>query len=225
MPKEKRKRRQSDNIVDETLRGRPRARSNSLNSIHSRARSVAMESGSQSPLRKSEEDRNERRKREPSPSRGTGRDCGNERSASRDAYERRRRRSLPNQYDDHKDMSTREGESRDGGGERRNDERRDRPRNERRDGRKTDRYTPHNRGQRDEYRGDDNNNGSRGGDKGYGDRRGGQSYRPPPPDNRQEQGRLGGDPYASTSGGSGADNAIKFKGRGSMKFREPDRRW
>ncbi|KAI4721183.1 hypothetical protein E4T48_02589 [Aureobasidium sp. EXF-10727] len=56
-----------------------------------------------------------------------------------------------------------------------------------------------------------------------GGRRGGRnSYRPPP---RQEEGRLGGDSYGSAGAGAGEESAVKFKGRGHMKFREPDRRW
>ncbi|GAB7348316.1 hypothetical protein MBLNU459_g6294t1 [Dothideomycetes sp. NU459] len=223
--KEKRKRRQSDNIIDETLRGRIRARSNSLSSIHSVARSTAKSSGSRGAVA-----RGGAHKREPSPSRGVNNNnADKERSTSGDTYERRRRRSLPNQYDDRKREDG--GEEKEAG---RDSDRRHRPKNEyrgrgddRRDGRRDDRYTPRSRDQdqdrtreRDGYR-RGGRDGYRGGDRGFG----AQSYRPPPRDGRLDGGRLGADPYGGSSGDGDEDSAIKFKGRGSMKFREPDRRW
>ncbi|KEQ92196.1 hypothetical protein AUEXF2481DRAFT_7889 [Aureobasidium subglaciale EXF-2481] len=81
--------------------------------------------------------------------------------------------------------------------------------NDRRRPRDNDRYRPGNDGR--QY------------DRGGGGRRGGRnSYRPPP---RQEEGRLGGDTYGSAGAGAGEESTVKFKGRGHMKFREPDRRW
>ncbi|KAI5238965.1 hypothetical protein E4T42_08832 [Aureobasidium subglaciale] len=81
--------------------------------------------------------------------------------------------------------------------------------NDRRRPRDNDRYRP--------------GNGGRQYDRGGGGRRGGRnSYRPPP---RQEEGRLGGDTYDSGGAGAGEESTVKFKGRGHMKFREPDRRW
>ncbi|KAG9687582.1 hypothetical protein KCU95_g4474, partial [Aureobasidium melanogenum] len=64
-------------------------------------------------------------------------------------------------------------------------------------------------------------NGGRHYDRDGGRRGGRNSYRPP----RQEEGRLGGDSYGSAGAGAGEESTVKFKGRGHMKFREPDRRW
>lgn len=38
-------------------------------------------------------------------------------------------------------------------------------------------------------------------------------------------GRLGDDGRLGGGAGGEDDGGIKFKGRGSMKYREPDRRW
>jgi peptidyl-prolyl isomerase G (cyclophilin G) len=82
---------------------------------------------------------------------------------------------------------------------------------DRRRPRENDRYRPGN-GNRQH----DRDEGRRGG------RGGRNSYRPP---QRQEEGRLGGDTYGSAGAGAGEESTVKFKGRGHMKFREPDRRW
>jgi peptidyl-prolyl isomerase G (cyclophilin G) len=137
-----------------------------------------------------------KRKRSPSPSRGFERKKASRDSSRSPIDSRRRRRSLPNQYYDH-DAPTRS-----------NDGDRRRPR-------ENDRYRP----------GNGNGNGNRQHDKDD-NRRGGRggrnSYRPP---QRQEEGRLGGDTYGSAGAGANEESTVKFKGRGHMKFREPDRRW
>ncbi|THW74288.1 hypothetical protein D6D19_04939 [Aureobasidium pullulans] len=81
---------------------------------------------------------------------------------------------------------------------------------DRRRPRDNDRYRPNGGNENRQY----NRDGGR--------RAGRNSYRPPP---RQEEGRLGGDTYGSAGTGAGDENAVKFKGRGHMKFREPDGRW
>ncbi|KAI6881776.1 hypothetical protein KC363_g7122 [Hortaea werneckii] len=85
-----RHRRQSDNVVDEGLRGRPRQRSDSR-SVSSQPLSTPSDAeGSQGDSHISKH----KRKRSQSPSRHH-----ETRTGDRD-YERRRRRSLPNQYED-----------------------------------------------------------------------------------------------------------------------------
>ncbi|KAJ9629890.1 hypothetical protein H2203_002274 [Taxawa tesnikishii (nom. ined.)] len=181
-------RRQSDNDVDETFRGRPRKRSESGSRLPTR--SPSRDGGpSRSPARQ------HKRKRSPSPSRGSA----DGRNISED---RRRRRSLPNQYRDDRD-----GKRRDTDAERRNDrvgrERMDDDvRRQARSNRRDDMYA------RRRERGDVREGR-------YGERRN-DSYRP-----ARNSGRLGGGSYSS----GGGDSGVKFKGRGSMKFREPDRRW
>lgn len=182
--KSQRVRRTSDHIIDETLRGRPRARSDD-DGEEASAKERTIESDSQSP------DSRHKRKRSPSPSRGFERIKASRESSRSPVDSRRRRRSLPNQYHDH-----------DAPG-RSNDSDRRRPRD-------NDRYRP----------GNDRHGGRRGGKN---------SYRPSP--RLQEEGRLGGDAYGSVGAGAGAgagagdDSGIKYRGRGAMKFKEPDRRW
>ncbi|KAH0340541.1 hypothetical protein KCU81_g6739, partial [Aureobasidium melanogenum] len=174
-------RRQSDHIIDETLRGRVRARSDDED-VESSAKERAIESDSQSP------DSRYKRKRSPSPSRGYERKKASRESSRSPIDSRRRRRSLPNQYYDH-DAPSQSNDS------------------DRRRHRNNDRYRP--------------GNGGRNYDRDGGRRGGRNSYRPP----RQEEGRLGGDSYGSAGAGAGEESTVKFKGRGHMKFREPDRRW
>ncbi|KAH9821460.1 Pro isomerase-domain-containing protein [Teratosphaeria destructans] len=122
-------RRQSDNVVDEGLRGRPRQRTRSRSP--SKAMSTPSEEMSyeqQSPVEK------HKRKRSPSPSRPTDRQDGGE----------RRRRSLPNQYH--------EGEKRYRPGPRRDDHQHRHRQNEhgdshqgRREDGRGDRYRPRDR--------------------------------------------------------------------------------
>lgn len=164
--REKRHRRQSDNVVDEGIRGRPRLRSQSRSSSN--------------PIEEDEEDDTEssparmhKRKRSPSPSRHLDR-------RSEQAGEERRRRSLPNQYNE---------DRRRGYGDQ-------------------DRYRPSPR--RDDYRY-------------HGRRRDDNRYRPSR-DRYENEGRLGDDGRLGGSG-DGYDPPVKFKGRGVMKYREPDRAW
>lgn len=190
---DKRKRRQSDNHIDENLRGRPRARSDDDDNAV-----IAEEHSPNS-------DTKHQREKSHSPHRMTDETKNGE---DDDGY-RRRRRSLPNQY---------HNESRD---RRRDDEKRSNRNNEgRRDDRRgppRDWDDPRSHGRRDD-RPDDRRNKPHG-------RRYQDSYRPRQ-DNRQDHGRLGGDGRLGNGGGDdGNEGAIKFKGRGSMKYREPDRRW
>ncbi|GAB7339932.1 hypothetical protein MBLNU457_6453t1 [Dothideomycetes sp. NU457] len=188
---ERRKRRDSDNTVDETLRGRPLTRSESRS--ESRSRSPARQKSlSRTPPRK------HKRRRSPSPSRGRE----EEERDRRDDEARRRRRSLPNQYAPDKDQRRDRSRGRDSerdrnrnkydrDGERDRDRPRDWDRPDRGDGYQGRRYQGDRYdGRRDRYRED--NSGRLGG--GFGDAE---------PSN---------------------DSGIKFKGRGSMKYREPDRR-
>lgn len=179
------KRRTSDQVVDEGLRGRPKRRSES----GSRSVSEAIDSDSGSPTHK------HKRKRSKSPSRGA--EVREEKSGSQSPRSRRRRRSLPNQY--HGDRYERDGlrNGVDGGRDRDRDGEKDR-------GQK---YAGHDR-RRDEYH--------------SGSRRREQYQRNAPRAGRLDDGRLGGDPYADSNSSEGG---IVFKGRGSMKYREPDRRW
>ncbi|KXS98976.1 hypothetical protein AC578_4976 [Pseudocercospora eumusae] len=83
----RRSRRQSDNVVDEGLRGRPRLRSVSRSPSHPiEEESESMSDAEHSPVKK------HKRKRSPSPSRHLDR-------RDEGAQFERRRRSLPNQYD------------------------------------------------------------------------------------------------------------------------------
>lgn len=162
-------RRQSDNTVDEGLRGRPRQRSGARSTSRSRSheRKESESSDVSSPAKK------HKRKRSSSPSRHN----------DHPSHERRRR-SLPNQY-----SATRHAKEDGDGGRLRPSARHD----EHRDGgtrqdyeraRADDRYRP----SKDRYpRGDD--------------------------------GRLGG------GGHDEHEPPVKFKGRGVMKYREPDRQW
>lgn len=93
-----RTRRQSDNVVDEGLRGRPRQRSGSRSASSRPLSTPSEEDDSQatSPVSK------HKRKRSPSPSRHhkTGKPSSSRHEARESDHERRRRRSLPNQYED-----------------------------------------------------------------------------------------------------------------------------
>lgn len=192
---DKRKRRQSDNHIDENLRGRPRARSDDDDGN-------AVISEEHSPT----SDNKHQREKSHSPHRMTDETKNGE---DDDGY-RRRRRSLPNQYQNESRTRGRDSEKRSNrNNEGRRDDRRGPPR---------DWDDPKSHERRDD-RPDDRRN------KPYG-RRHQDSYRPRQ-DNRQDHGRLGGDGRLGSGGGGddGNEGAIKFKGRGSMKYREPDRRW
>ncbi|KAF2725900.1 hypothetical protein K431DRAFT_259687 [Polychaeton citri CBS 116435] len=172
-----RARRQSDNVIDEGLRGRPRLRSGSRSPS---AKVVSSESASDgddsvSPASK------HKRKRSPSPSRHDRRDAD-------DRTFERRRRSLPNQYARDRPGRAYEEEDRYRPSPRRDDQYR---RNDDNSHRRDDRYRP-DRSRRDRYE----NNDGRLGDTG---------------------GRLGGDDAAHRDG-----PPVKFKGRGFMKYREPN---
>lgn len=202
---EKRKRRQSDNHIDETLRGRPRARSNTASDASNAVQSDR-DSRSPAPIHG--------RQRSPSPSRvptktGDAVTDGND----SDAYERRRRRSLPNQYREAPSARSRDTERRDRHGHGLRSRSRDDDWEERRGGRK-DWDDPR-------ARRDDRMDGRR--DGGYAKRQ--QDRYRPRRDGRLDDGRLGGDGRLDNGAGGDADSGIKFKGRGSMKYREPDRRW
>lgn len=205
---DKRKRRQSDNHIDENLRGRPRARSGDGSTTE-----TAIESDhSRSPTSK------HKRQRSPSPSRMLGRNKGNSKDADENHdHERRRRRSLPNQYDD-ENQARRDSERRDRHGDRRRSRERDQNRDDRRGPRdwddprsherrddRNDNYRPPRR-QQDSYRPARNNRDGRNG--------------------RLDDGRLNNDGRLGAGADTPAnDGGIKFKGRGSMKYREPDRKW
>lgn len=162
-------RRQSDNVVDEGLRGRPR------NRTHSRSPSQAIHetdesaSGVDSPVEK------HKRKRSHSPNRATAKPVPRPDQSASSTYSHRRRPSLPNQYGDE------------------------------------DRYRP-------SPRRDNNRFAGRGNERRRDDR-----YRPR--DRYMEDGRLRGSD--GRLGGSGDydenDPPVKYKGRGSMKYREPGR--
>ncbi|KAM0714900.1 hypothetical protein Q7P37_009365 [Cladosporium fusiforme] len=161
-----RSRRQSDNVIDEGLRGRPRQRSAS----HSPSQAIqeSEESDEVSPTEK------HKRKRSPSPSRHTAAPPPRNDETS---YGQRRRRSLPNQYAQDKNRRYRD------------DEDRYRP-----SPRRDNQYTGH-RGQRqtDRYR---------------------------PRDRFNDEGRLGSNDRLEDEG---TGEKVTYKGRGSMKFREPGR--
>ena len=164
-------RRQSDNMVDEGLRGRPRQRSGS----RSPSRPLSIHEEEDESSEKGSPTKKHKRKRSASPSR----------HADHVGYERRRR-SLPNQY----------------GEEWRNNKGYE----------DEDRYKPSPR--RDDYR-------HRGRRRDESDRNGRQNdgYRP----SRQQDGYSD---YGRLGGGGGYDEhepPVKFKGRGVMKYREPDR--
>ncbi|KAK6428801.1 hypothetical protein LTR95_015053 [Oleoguttula sp. CCFEE 5521] len=168
-------RRQSDNIIDEGIRGRPRARS------HSKSSSQALDETDET---SDASVTNHKRKRSASPSRGkpvdSAKDSDNmDDSAAEHSDAQRQRRSLPNQYAE---------------------QRRDRKQP---DG---DRYRPSPR-RDDGYAGrryEDRDDRWRRGDR-YKPARGGQDE------------RLGGDAEQEN------EPPVKYKGRGAMKFREPER--
>ncbi|QIX01041.1 hypothetical protein AMS68_006558 [Peltaster fructicola] len=161
-------RRQSDNAVDEGIRGRPRKRSKQR--ADSRHLDEESSSTRHSPVKM------HKRKRSSSPSRKPNQDS----HLDDRQPDRRRRRSLPNQYDDEREAGPRH--------QHRHDRRTDRFDGQRSDHRQHDRWRPY------QGRGDVSRHSS-----------------------RYDDGRLGG--------GGHEDGAppVKFKGRGVMKYREPDR--
>lgn len=165
VPPPQKARRQSDNIVDEGKRGRPRLRSRSRSDSNSQPLEEVDESDHSSV-------KMHKRKRSKSPSRH----IVDRRSDG--AKAERRRRSLPNQYNNHRDRERDEGE---------------------------ERYRPSPRREGQRYPG--RNSRTR-----YAD-----------------EGRLGGGDGDGRLGSDGAFDepapTVKYKGRGAMKFREPDRSW
>lgn len=213
---EKRKRRMSDNVLDETLRGRPRARSKHDDAAVVDEEEIAEQAPTGSPGRKT--------KRSPSPSRAV--DRAKDRRAMDDEVDSAESHNDPrasrNQYHGDAYARRRESARRD-----RNGEGRDADRNgygTREEGRRRagprDWDAPREHDRRDNRR-DDGRNDAR--NKRFGGKGGGYDrYRP------AQSGRLGGGDEGRLGGGEGGDadtGAIIFKGRGSMKFREPDRRW
>jgi peptidyl-prolyl isomerase G (cyclophilin G) len=167
----RRNRRQSDNIVDEGKRGRPRIRSRSRSDEQ-----VLKETDGEDGMSDSSDTQLHKRKRSPSPSRATERRATD---GEKEELEERRRRSLPNQYrqNQRKDRDY-------------DDEARYRPSPRRDDGRLSGRRND------DRYR--------------------------PSRDRYADDGRLGG---GSGDGYDQHEPPVKFKGRGAMKYREPDRAW
>jgi peptidyl-prolyl isomerase G (cyclophilin G) len=170
-----RNRRQSDNIIDEGLRGRPRQRSTS----HSP--SQAIEESSESEPESATEIH--KRKRSQSPSRHNA-DPTPHNDETSDGQ--RRRRSLPNQYAEDRARRTYGEEDRYRPSPRRDNthyagRRDDRPRQ-----RQDDRYRPRN-------------------------------------DRFNDDGRLDGGRLDNDGVGGENDPPVKYKGRGSMKYREPGR--
>lgn len=165
-------RRQSDNVIDEGIRGRPRNRS----TTRSESQPIVEDSESEtqdSPVKM------HKRKRSPSPSRVAKPESD---SRCESEEQRRRRRSLPNQYKDARDNA---------------------------DG---DRYRPSPR--RDQYA----HSGRRREDA-YPDRRENDHFRRHERAGARNDGRLGGgDRYEDQH-----EAPVRFKGRGIMKYREPDR--
>jgi len=162
------KRRQSDNHIDEGLRGRPRQRSGT------RSPSQALSSHSEHDSRSTSPAEKHKRKRSPSPSRHV-----------KEGVFERRRRSLPNQYQD--ERVTRAGD----------DEERYKPSPRRGDHRYSGR-------RQDDYKGD--------------------RYRPSNDRSRNaDRGRLGDDGRLGGGDSDRNDPPVKFKGRGAMKYRDPDR--
>jgi peptidyl-prolyl isomerase G (cyclophilin G) len=135
-------RRQSDNVVDEGLRGRPRQRTRS----RSASQPLSTPSEERSDLEQDSPVEKHKRKRSPSPSRHV------DRQEDLNDYERRRRRSLPNQYRSEDDERYRPSPRR--GDYRLPDRRRGDGYRSRRDDNRGDRYRP-----RDHY-GDEGRLGS-----------------------------------------------------------------
>lgn len=169
-----RHRRQSDNVIDEGLRGRPRQRS------ASHSPSLASQDSEEGDTALTEK---HKRKRSPSPSRHK---IAPTPSNDESSYEQRRRRSLPNQYAEDRAQRYRDDEDRYRPSPRRNDDRYAGRRDDRPRPRQNDRYRP-----RDRY---------------------------------TDFGRLGGGDGRLGSGDTSEnDPPVKYKGRGSMKYREPGR--
>lgn len=174
-PIQRRSRRQSDNVIDEGLRGRPRQRS------ASHSPSQAIEESGESERESATE--MHKRKRSQSPSRHNAAPMP---LNDETPYGQRRRRSLPNQYAEERARRTYGDEDRYRPSPRRDNthyagRRDDRPRQ-----RQDDRYRP-----RDRFGND---------------------------------GRLGGDGRLSVGEDDREnDPPVKYKGRGSMKYREPGR--
>lgn len=169
-----RNRRQSDNVIDEGLRGRPRLRS------ASHSPSQAIEESDEHETESATE--KHKRKRSPSPSRHNAAPMPRNDETS---YGQRRRRSLPNQYAEERARKPRGDEDRYRPSPRRDDNRYAGRRDDRPRQRKDDLYRPNDR---------------------FGD-----------------DGRLGGDGKLGAEGAGENDPPVKYKGRGSMKFREPGR--
>lgn len=162
-------RRQSDNVVDEGLRGRPRNRSHSRSPSQAIHETDESASGADSPVEK------HKRKRSNSPNRATAKPAPRPDHSASSTYSHRRRPSLPNQYGD------------------------------------DDRYRP-------SPRRDNNRFAGRGNERRRDDR-----YRPR--DRYLEDGRLSGSDGRLGGSGDYEENEppVKYKGRGSMKYREPGR--
>lgn len=190
---ERRGRRQSDNIVDEGLRGRPRLRSGS----RSDSRPLSTPEEESEPVTDASPTKLHKRKRSSSPSRPQ---THADRVADEEDEEPRRRRSLPNQYNGGQHGARRE-------------EDRYRPSPRRED------YRPaggRNRG-KDEGGARDNRRDDRGGDTWRPPHR-----RDRQEDDGRLDGDASGK-QRSVRGGDGHDPPVKFKGRGAMKYREPGR--
>nr|POE54408.1 peptidyl-prolyl cis-trans isomerase 1 [Quercus suber] len=195
--RERQGRRQSDNIIDEGLRGRPRNRS------HSRSNSQPLSTPEE---RNSPSDDSpaklHKRKRSPSPSRHTR---TTDTLTHEEEDEPRRRRSLPNQYaGGQKYREVRGEESRYRPSPRRGDPRAARWKHQAENERHERYHSPNDRG-------------------GGGDswRRSRRSSR------RDDDGRLNREDVEASRGARGEDkehvSLVKFKGRGVMKYREPGR--
>lgn len=161
-----RKRRPSDNVRDEGLRGRPRKRSRTRTETSAiEEDSASAESNSPVKLHK--------RRRSPSPSPAYP-------STEEHSYERRRRRSLPNQYNDKRRYGARDNLR---SGQHHHDRRADFSETSSRQ------HHYHGHGRHHES-----------------------------PERWPDQGR-----HSLHISDDGSSSAIKFKGRGTMKFREPGR--
>jgi len=150
------RRRQSDNVVDEGLRGRPRQRSGSRSV--SQALPVPEEQTEPETVEQHSPVKKHKRKREPSPSRPL-KDAMPQQE--HDDYQRRRRPSLPNQYSEEKHNGLRGDDDRYKPSPRRADHR---YAGQRRDGeyrhqREDDRYRPSRDRDQDEHQGRLSSNG------------------------------------------------------------------
>ncbi|KAG8631410.1 hypothetical protein KVT40_000550 [Elsinoe batatas] len=197
----RKRRRRSDQGPDETFRGRPKTRSESRSPVP-RGSSDAMADDAPA-ARKDSPPRKHRRVRSRSPSRDNNKDdkrarLRRSRSRSGSGHEERRRRH---------DRPDNDRDRRGGNRDERDVDWRDRRREDRERGNRGGGYWDRDR------------TGSRFNDRRFDDRRGNGNRRYGNNDGRLNDGRLGGDEHDASS-----ESGIKFKGRGSMKFREPDRR-